>query len=121
MLNTIFSRRPDWAVVSFISKLKGGVMEKVVRLICQRGALYLDTDAGSTMMVLPGGIIITTGFEDAPPAVVKKFSERLHVQDGILCLELKEHRGRIQQIPLAEVENSPALHDWLAAADQIIP
>ena len=96
-------------------------MEKVIRFAYAPHSLFLETDGGSMLTVLPGGAIIKVGFLDSPSPVVRDFSQRLHVREGILYLELNDHRGRIQQIPLAEVEYSPELHMWLEAADRIIP
>lgn len=96
-------------------------MEKVTKLVCLRYTLLLETDAKSALIVFPGGAIVLVGFLDVPSYDLTDFSHRLYHRNGVLIHELNDHRGRIVQRPLARVEDSPSLRDWLAAAERIIP
>lgn len=96
-------------------------MEKIVRLGRTENSLFLETGVGSMMVVLPGGILFMTGFFDTVVPRLKHFSERLYHRGGVLYLEFKELAGTVHQIPIGQIDSSPALQAWLTVADRIIP
>lgn len=96
-------------------------METVTALRTWPQAIQLETDAGSILVVFPGGVILKIGFLDSPEQALTDFSHRLYWRAGVLYHELNNHRGTIQQIPVAQVHDTPQLRTWLARAETFIP
>lgn len=96
-------------------------MEKIVTLKIWPFALRLETEAGSILMVFPGGAIIKIGFLDSAGEVGEKFSHRLYYRAGVVYHELKYVDGTVQQIPVGRADNTPELYAWLKQADLFIP